>query len=53
MIGTVPTARPTLSAPLMRAFRHVLLSGAALGIYAWHGKHHAAHVTGLRERMGW
>ncbi len=26
---------------------------AALGIYAWHGKHHVAHVTGLRERMGW
>ena len=21
--------------------------------YAWHGKHHVAHVTGLRERMGW
>ena len=25
----------------------------ALGLYAWHGRHHAAHVTGLRERMGW
>ena len=25
----------------------------ALGIYAWHGKHHAAHITALRERMGW
>ncbi len=25
----------------------------ALGIYAWHGKHHTAHVTGLRERNGW
>ena len=24
-----------------------------LGIYAWHGRHHAAHVTRLRERMGW
>ncbi len=24
-----------------------------LCIYAWHGRHHAAHVTGLRERMGW
>ena len=24
-----------------------------LGMYAWHGKHHLAHVTGLRERMGW
>jgi uncharacterized damage-inducible protein DinB len=24
-----------------------------LGMYAWHGKHHTAHVTSLRERMGW
>ena len=24
-----------------------------LGMYAWHGRHHTAHVTSLRERMGW
>lgn len=24
-----------------------------LALYAWHGAHHAAHITGLRERMGW
>jgi uncharacterized damage-inducible protein DinB len=24
-----------------------------LGLYAWHGRHHVAHVTSLRERMGW
>ena len=23
------------------------------GLYAWHGRHHVAHITGLRERMGW
>ena len=22
-------------------------------LYAWHGDHHIAHVTGLRARMGW
>jgi hypothetical protein len=22
-------------------------------IYAWHGKHHVAHITALRERMRW
>ena len=22
-------------------------------LYAWHGRHHVAHVTALRERMGW
>ena len=26
---------------------------AALALYAWHSKHHTAHITGLRERMGW
>jgi uncharacterized damage-inducible protein DinB len=24
-----------------------------LGLYAWHGRHHVAHVAALRERMGW
>jgi uncharacterized damage-inducible protein DinB len=24
-----------------------------LALYAWHGRHHTAHVTALRERMGW
>ena len=24
-----------------------------LALYAWHGRHHTAHVTGLRIREGW
>ena len=24
-----------------------------LALYSWHGRHHTAHVTSLRERMGW
>lgn len=24
-----------------------------LGMYAWHGRHHVAHINALRERMGW
>jgi DinB superfamily len=24
-----------------------------LGTYAWHGKHHVAHINKLRDRMGW
>jgi hypothetical protein len=24
-----------------------------LSIYAWHGRHHVAHITSLRSRMGW
>ena len=40
-----------------RTFRHpelgVLRLDANLAQYAWHGRHHAAHITGLRQRMGW
>lgn len=24
-----------------------------LAMYAWHGRHHVAHVTALRQRQGW
>jgi hypothetical protein len=24
-----------------------------VAMYAWHGEHHTAHITRLRERMGW
>ena len=24
-----------------------------LAMYAWHGRHHTAHITGLRTREGW
>ena len=24
-----------------------------LQLYSWHGRHHAAHITALRNRMGW
>ena len=40
-----------------RNFRHPELGIVSLeknlAIYAWHGKHHVAHVTELRKRMGW
>jgi len=26
---------------------------AVLGLYAWHGRHHIAHITSARERNGW
>jgi uncharacterized damage-inducible protein DinB len=25
----------------------------AVSLYAWHSRHHTAHVTALRDRMGW
>jgi uncharacterized damage-inducible protein DinB len=27
--------------------------GDMLGLYDWHSRHHVAHITSLRERMGW
>ena len=40
-----------------RTFRHPELGVVTLewnaGLYAWHGRHHVAHITSLRDRMGW
>jgi hypothetical protein len=40
-----------------RKFVHPELGTTALdtylALYAWHGGHHAAHITELRKRMGW
>jgi len=40
-----------------RTFRHPELGVVSvdknIALYAWHGQHHVAHVTSLRERMGW
>jgi hypothetical protein len=24
-----------------------------LALYAWHGRHHVAHITSAREQRGW
>ena len=31
----------------------VLTLDKMLALYAWHGKHHVAHIQALRDRMGW
>jgi hypothetical protein len=40
-----------------RTFRHPDLGPMSLeknlALYAWHGRHHVAHITALRERSGW
>jgi hypothetical protein len=40
-----------------RSFRHPELGlvrlDTNLALYAWHGRHHAAHIAGLRQRNGW
>jgi len=40
-----------------RKFKHPELGPVSLeknlAIYAWHGRHHTAHITELRKRMNW
>jgi DinB superfamily len=40
-----------------RTFRHPELGTISLernlALYSWHGRHHVAHITELRKRMGW
>jgi DinB superfamily len=48
----------SLAAPdWKRTFRHpelgLITLDKNLALYAWHGRHHVAHVTELRRRMGW
>ncbi|MEO8578861.1 MAG: YfiT family bacillithiol transferase [Gemmatimonadales bacterium] len=45
-------------AEFKRQLRHpehgrVLSLEQMLGLYAWHGRHHVAHITSLRKREGW
>ncbi|HYN83634.1 MAG TPA: putative metal-dependent hydrolase [Pyrinomonadaceae bacterium] len=49
--------RSLTPAEFARTFKHpewgALTLEQHLALYAWHGRHHVAHVTSLRERMGW
>ena len=49
--------RSLKDADFQRTFLHPELGPVSLdkniALYAWHGQHHVAHVTSLRERNGW
>ena len=49
--------RSLKDADFQRTFYHPEMGTISLNeniaLYAWHGRHHVAHVTSLRERMGW
>jgi hypothetical protein len=45
-------------ADFARRFRHPELGRSldleeVIALYAWHGRHHVAHITHLRQRRGW
>lgn len=50
--------RSMKDADFRRTLRHpdhtgILTVDWLVAMYAWHSRHHVAHVTSLRERMGW
>ena len=54
----VKTLRTMSPAQFARTMRHPEWSKPmslddALALYAWHGKHHVAHIAMLRQREGW
>ena len=52
----VDMLRSMTGADFERSFRHsergLIRLDTNLALYAWHSRHHAAHITRLRERMG-
>ena len=44
-------------ADFARTLRHpengVMNLDTLLALYSWHSRHHEAHITGLRDRLGW
>jgi hypothetical protein len=53
----VPLLRSLVDADWKRSFRHpesgLIRLDQNAALYAWHGRHHVAHITALRGRMGW
>ncbi|HYK73849.1 MAG TPA: bacillithiol transferase BstA [Pseudoneobacillus sp.] len=49
--------RSLSTSDLKRTYMHpesgVIPLGLNIGLYAWHGRHHIAHITSLRERKNW
>ncbi len=41
----------------LKTFQHpesgILTLDTQIGLYDWHGRHHVAHISSLRARMGW
>jgi uncharacterized damage-inducible protein DinB len=53
----VTLLRGMSAADWKRQFRHpelgIMNLDRTLAMYAWHGKHHVAHITTLRQQKGW
>jgi hypothetical protein len=53
----VPLLKALGPADFARTFNHpesgAWTVGKYVALYSWHGKHHVAHISSLRQRMGW
>jgi uncharacterized damage-inducible protein DinB len=54
----VSLLRSMETSDFQRGLRHpeygrLLTLQQMLGLYAWHGRHHVAHITSTRQREGW
>jgi hypothetical protein len=53
-VDVLQTMRPSdFGRTLYHPERGVVTLEQMLALYSWHSAHHLAHITSLRERMGW
>ncbi len=53
-VDLVRSMRPSdFARTLLHPERGTLSLDQMLAMYAWHSAHHTAHITSLRQRMGW
>ena len=52
-VSAEPLAQEDFERRLMHPERGPMTIDRMVALYAWHGRHHVAHITELRKRMGW
>jgi uncharacterized damage-inducible protein DinB len=53
MILLESLSHPQFACAFSHPQRGLMTIDKAIQLYAWHGIHHTAHITGLRARQGW
>jgi uncharacterized damage-inducible protein DinB len=53
MILLESLSEPQFGCAFSHPQRGLMTIDKAIQLYAWHGIHHTAHITGLRARQGW
>jgi uncharacterized damage-inducible protein DinB len=54
LVHLLQSVQPSMfSRQIMHPENGPMTLDALVSMYAWHGRHHTAHITGLRDRQGW